>query len=106
MPKINSSASDKEQNTPDTTVNTTNVTMSTDPVVITAVQRKANIGNYETIDIYMSVAIPQPGLDVTDKEALREALEQAADFGFGVVSRETGVRYKAVKEAAKDKPKA
>ena len=49
MPKINSNASDKQGDAMTTTNSVmTNVVISTDPVIITAVQRKVNIGNYET----------------------------------------------------------
>ena len=41
--------------------------MTTNPVVITAVQRKANIGNYETIDIYCAVSLPLVGADIYDQ---------------------------------------
>lgn len=102
MPKLNSNASDKQIDPMTTTGNVmANVTMTTDPVVITAVQRKANIGNYETIDIYMAVAIPQSQLDLSNKEMLTEALTAAADYGFGLTAKATGDRYVAVKESIK-----
>lgn len=67
------------------------------PMIVTAVQRKANIGNYETIDIYAAIALPVTDIDLTDKEALEQALVSAAEFGFGVASRECGARYRKVK---------
>jgi hypothetical protein len=103
MAKINSNASDKENNSAleKTSAVLGSLSLTTDPVVITAVQRKANIGNFETIDIYMAVAIPQPGLDVTDAEALSEALAKAAETGFTIASRETSQRYKLIKESTR-----
>jgi len=102
MPKINSNASDKQQDAMTTTTNLMqNISISSDPVVITAVQRKANIGNYETVDIYMAVAIPQKDLNLLDKEMLKEQLAEAADYGFSVVAKTTGEKYLAIKESIK-----
>lgn len=100
MPKLNSNAGDKQVDPMTSTAAImANVSLTTDPVVITAVQRKANIGNYETVDVYMAVAIPQAQLDLTNKEALAKALNEAADYGFGIVSRATGERYMAIKQS-------
>lgn len=103
MAKINSNASDKENNSAieKTTSIMSSISITTDPIVITAVQRKANIGNFETIDIYMAVAIPQPNLDISDPEALSEALSKAAETGFTIASRETSQRYKLIKESTR-----
>lgn len=103
MAKVNSNASDKENNSAiEKTSNLLgSLSLTTDPVIITAVQRKANIGNFETIDIYMAVAIPQPGLDVSDTEALSEALSKAAEVGFTITSKETSQRYRMIKESTR-----
>ena len=102
MAKINSNASDKQNDAMTTTSNLLDsITVTTNPVVITAVQRKANLGNFETLDIYMAVAIPQSDLANMDEATLRESLEKAADFGFSVVGKETGDRYRSIKEQSR-----
>jgi hypothetical protein len=102
MAKVNSTASDKQTDALTTTTNMLpSVTITTSPVVITAVQRKANIGNFETIDIYMAVAMPAPDLDLTDKDELERALTTAAEYGFSMAARETAQRYHLVKDSIK-----
>lgn len=76
------------------------VNSSTTPMVITAVQRKANIGNYETIDLYAAVALPI-GSNSTDFDEIKALLEQAIEQGFALTSTETGDRYRKIKESLK-----
>ncbi len=102
MAKLGTNASDKQKDAAGTTESVLgNLTISTNPVVIVAVQRKANIGNFETIDLYAAVAVPQPDLDLADKEALEATLKQAIDEGFSLTSRETYERYKQIKDQLK-----
>lgn len=77
------------------------LTVATKPVVITGVQRKINIGNYETIDVYCAVSMPQGDIDPTDKEALEKMVREAAEIGFAATSKEVSDRYAFIKESGK-----
>jgi hypothetical protein len=102
MARLANTASDKQTSALEKTSDLMqNITITTNPVVITAVQRKANIGNFETIDIYMGVAMPQSLLDVTDAASMEKALTEAAEFGFSVAAKETGKRYHVIKDSLK-----
>jgi hypothetical protein len=79
------------------------VTISTNPVFICGVNRKVNIGNFENIDVYAGVTIPLVNIDPSDKEALSEAIKEAAADGFALVSRETGERYTLIKDSQQGK---
>lgn len=102
MAKLSENASDRANDAADTTKKMMeSIVISSVPVVITAVQRKANIGNFENIDVYVGLAIPQNDLDLTDKDALRQGLIDAVDFGMSIASMETVERYKKIKDSAK-----
>jgi len=98
MPRITQTAADR-QNDAMTTTSMLIGEVIKSPTAIVAVQRKANIGNFETIDIYAGVALP---LDVKgDFEFVKEVLTEAIDKGFAFVSEETGERYRKIKETIK-----
>jgi hypothetical protein len=102
MTRLSDGAADKRNDAADTTAKVmSNVTITSEPVVITAVQRKANIGNYENIDIYVGLAIPQTSLDLTNKEALQQGLMEAVEFGMSIAARETADRYHKIKDSLK-----
>lgn len=69
--------------------------VTTEPVFVCGVQRKVNIGNFETIDVYAGLALP---LGAVVDEALREAVHQAAEVGFALTSEETAERYTFIKD--------
>lgn len=76
-----------------------NIAVSTNPVVICGVNRKVNIGNFETIDIYAGVALPlKAEVDPEDMESLKEVLERVAENGFYLVSNEANKRYSLIKD--------
>ena len=75
------------------------ITVSSNPVFICGVNRKINIGNFENIDVYAGVTLPLGDVSLEDKEKLQEAVEQAAAYGFSLVSKETGERYLLIKES-------
>ena len=79
------------------------ISISTNPVFICGVNRKVNIGNFENIDIYAGITIPLPNIDPADKEALSEAVKEAAAYGFSLVSKETGERYVLIKDGQQGK---
>lgn len=75
------------------------VSISTNPVFICGVNRKINIGNFENIDVYAGITLPLSEVSLEDREALKEAVEEAAAYGFSLVSKETGERYVLIKES-------
>lgn len=106
MPKINKNALEQSIDSPlDQVVNlmTQEITVSTNPVFFCGVNRKINIGNFENIDVYAGISIPLTDIDPSDREALSEAVKQAAADGFGIVSRETGERYSTIKDSQQGK---
>jgi hypothetical protein len=106
MPKVSQNAHEQSIDSPiNQVVNlmAQEVTISTNPVFICGVNRKINIGNFENIDVYAGVTIPLVNIDPSDKEALSEAIKEAAADGFALVSRETGERYTLIKESQQGK---
>jgi len=83
------------------------IAVTTSPVVICGVNRKANLGegSYENLDVYSGVAIPLNGVSVEDMDELQEAITKASEFGFYITSKETYERYNAIKEAQEEKRK-
>lgn len=79
------------------------LTIATKPVVITGVQRKINIGNYETIDVYCAVSLPQDEIDPADREAIEKMVKDAAEIGFAAASKEVSDRYQFIKDSGKQK---
>jgi len=80
-----------------------NVSLTTEPVVVCGVQRKANLGNFETLDVYCAVVLPVSVKDSMD-DVLRQAIAETTEIGFDIASRETGIRYQLIKASAKEKP--
>jgi hypothetical protein len=106
MPKVSQNAHEQSIDSPiNQVVNlmAQEVTISTNPVFICGVNRKINIGNFENIDVYAGVTIPLVNIDPSDKEALSEAIKEAAADGFALVSRETGERYTLIKDSQQGK---
>lgn len=71
--------------------------------IVTAVSRKVNIGNYENIDVGLTVRIPfDPELSKEELEQYLEGLEEktavVAQKGFSIASSETYDRYKSIKD--------
>lgn len=69
------------------------------PQFFAGVGRKANVGNFETIDVYSALAIPM-GVTVGElnEESLRQICSEAATIGFEITSSETFSRYSLIKE--------
>lgn len=68
------------------------------PNLVCGVSRKVNIGNYENIDVFSSISVPVLEIPHEDLEAFKEAVQEAAQIGFAIVSAETGERYHKIKE--------
>jgi hypothetical protein len=69
--------------------------------ITTVVARKANIGNFENIDVGVAADIPVEfsGQFTPEQfEELKEACAQAAEIGFAIASEETFSRYMQIKE--------
>lgn len=106
MPKINRSAHEETMGSPiEQAVNSVagEISVTSNPVFICGVNRKVNIGNFENIDIYAGITIPLNEVDPSDREALAEAVKEAAAYGFSLVSKETGERYLLIKEGQQGK---
>jgi len=102
MPKIVPSAMEQSENSiMEKVINTMSdqLSVTTNPVFICGVNRKINIGNFENIDVYAGITLPLNDVSLEDKEALQQAIEEAASYGFSVVSKETGERYMLIKES-------
>lgn len=98
MPRFTETAIDRQDDAFSTTTHMMDELIQK-PTVIVAVQRKANIGNFETIDLYAAVALP---LNVKgDYSFINQILVDAIDKGFAIVSEETGERYRKIKETIK-----
>lgn len=71
------------------------------PEVTTVVCRKADIGNFENIDVGVSVKVPvafREALSDESFEELKAACAAAAEAGFQIASQETFDRYMTIKE--------
>jgi|688.fasta_scaffold1960889_1 hypothetical protein len=105
MPNISKNAKEQTQNSPLTETieqSLASISVSTVPVFICGVNRKANIGNFENIDVYSGLALPLTGESFDDLESLHEAIQKAAEVGFAITSSETFQRYSLIKDAQKD----
>lgn len=106
MPKITKNALEETNGSPiDQVVSnmSAEISLSSDPIFICGVNRKINIGNFENVDVYAGITIPLVNVNPQDKEALNEAVKEAAAYGFSLVSRETGERYTLIKESQQTK---
>lgn len=106
MPKISKSALEQELGSPVSKIieeNIANIVISTSPVFVCGVNRKINIGNFENIDVYAGIAIPLADCSIDDKEELNRVVQDAAAYGFSLVSKETGDRYLLIKESQSGK---
>lgn len=106
MPKINKSAQEQSTDSPlDQMVSTigADIAITTSPVLICGVNRKVNIGNFENIDVYAGIALPMPAESIEDMDSLTLAVQEAAAYGFALVSKETGERYSLIKESQQNK---
>jgi len=73
------------------------VNNSVTPMMIIGVQRKINTGNFENVDIYAGLTIPINGDPRQDMDAFKQAVVDAAELGFSLVSKETADRYALIK---------
>lgn len=69
--------------------------------ITTIVSRKANIGNFETIDVGVAVKLPvnwEGDFSAENLEDIKLACSQTAEAGFSIASAETFERFIAIKE--------
>lgn len=104
MPKINQSAQEKADDTaahtalegeaiPEATKHTSF------PTLVASVNRKVNVGNYESIDVHCSLTMPVDGLpQELGLDEFKRMVADAAELGFNVCSHETGQRYTLIKD--------
>lgn len=77
------------------------VLTASQPEIYTVVCRKADIGNFENLDVGVGVKIPvnfHDQLTPENFEQLKEACAAAAEAGFAIASEETFDRYMVIKE--------
>jgi len=106
MPKINKSAQEQSTDSPldqVVSLNSGEIAFSSSPIFICGVNRKVNIGNFENIDVYAGITLPLNGVSLDDKEALQLAVQEAAAYGFSIVSKETSDRYSLIKDSQQNK---
>jgi len=105
MPKVSQNAFEQSTGSPISEAVSSNpsIAISSTPVLVCGVNRKVNIGNFENIDIYAGISLPLNNVSIEDKEALAKAIEEAAAYGFSLVSKETGDRYSLIKDAQQGK---
>lgn len=98
MPKISENAQEKSTNPIAMAAEANPQLVIPYPVMLCGVNRKINIGNFETIDVYSAIGVPLSTFDPSDLEVFKAAAEAAADIGFSITSKETGARYNAIHE--------
>jgi hypothetical protein len=105
MPKITQNAFEQSTGSPIVEAVSANPSLSISaiPVFVCGVNRKINIGNFENIDIYAGISLPLNNVSLDDKESMAKAIEEAAAYGFSLVSKETGDRYTLIKESQSGK---
>lgn len=87
------------ENSADNIVNTVHTT-SGNAALVCGVNRKVNVGNYETVDVYCSITLPIPNINgLMSAEELKPIIEDAAMTGFSLVSREVNDRYNLIKNS-------
>lgn len=99
--KINLTAQEQSENPPQTIEQLFEqlIKMSSFvPVMICGVNRKANVGGFENIDVYNAITVPVM-YDITSNDYLefKRATEEAAKIGFAIASKETNDRYTVIK---------
>lgn len=104
MPKLNSNALEQnieglEEKIKDALPT---IIVGTNPVMICGVNRRIGLAHYEHIDIYAGIALPLDADVLSDPVQLRQAIADAAEFGFNAVSQETYTRYKLLADAQKN----
>ena len=97
MPRLTQGAS--ERTSEDVSTRVAPMLVSHTPTVICGVQRKANVGNYETIDVYAAVMLPVDG--EYDQESITKAIADKINDAFSIASQETYARYKLIKESVR-----
>ena len=69
------------------------------PVVVTGINRKINIGNYETIDVYHGLLMPvAEAANVSDMDELKEIIARISAEAFAANAKEVNERYNTIKK--------
>ena len=71
------------------------------PVFICGVNRRVNTGNYEHIDIYAGLTVPIIGVLPQELDVFRQAVQDSAELGFALTSKETLERYELIRNLQK-----
>lgn len=106
MPKISPNAQDQER---ESVMEKTNQALThvkrTESTLVCGVGRKINVGDFENIDVYSSITLPLDLEGVADLDDLKSIIEEVAEHAFEVVSKETGQRYRLIKEKMRAAPR-
>lgn len=104
MPKINQSAQEKSDDSAAYTALQSGAIPESSkhtsfPTIVASVNRKANVGNFESIDVHCSITMPVDGLpQEMDLDSFKQVVADAAKLGFDIAAEETGQRYTSIKE--------
>ena len=93
MPTLNEGPSDKSKSLSDLVVSLD----GNMPRVHCGVQRKINIGNFESIDVYCAASIPVEIEDLSNMEEVHAKLTAAMEEMIAVTSKETADKYNLIK---------
>lgn len=66
--------------------------------VTCGVQRKVNIGNFESIDVYCAASIPVEIEDLSDLEEIESKINDAMENLIYLTSKKTAEKYTLIKE--------
>lgn len=78
--------------------NTKSVLPTNCPSFTAAVNRKLNIGNFESVDLAASITLPMLEALDADLEILRQIVKDTAAEAFALVSEEVNQRATMIKE--------
>jgi len=95
MPTVNEGPSNKDK----TIMNLANEHKNA--TVTCGVQRKVNIGDFESIDVYCAATIPVELDDPKDKAELEEKLTAAMEDLIYIASKETAEKYQVIKNQSR-----
>lgn len=95
MPTINESPSNKDR----TIMNLVNE--HSKATVTCGVQRKVNIGDFESIDVYCAATIPVGLENPQDLKELEEKLTEAMENLIHITSKETAEKYQIIKNQSR-----
>jgi hypothetical protein len=97
MPRVNQNITDEPLVPKEVVI--PQIVIGSTPMFVASVLRRANVGNFEHIDVSATLALPIP-IDISqeDIEVLRQAVKDTASEAFTNAAREASSRYNDIKE--------